>query len=60
MKWSDKCNLFVGSEANQEPELKITDTKLYAPVVTLSTQYNKNCLSNLEPFSKKTINWNKY
>ena len=60
LKWSDKCNLFVGSEANQEPELKITDTKLYAPVVTLSTQYNKNCLSNLESFSKKTINWNKY
>ena len=42
-KWSDKCNLLADSEANQEPEFKITDTKPYAPVVTLSTQCNKNC-----------------
>ena len=38
----------------------ITDTKLYVPVVTLSTQDNTKLLHQLKSGFKKTINWNKY
>ena len=38
----------------------ITDTKLYVPVVTLSTQDNAKLLQQLNPGFKRTINWNKY
>ena len=34
----------------------ITDTKLYAPVVTLSTQYSKKLLQQLKSGFKRTIN----
>ena len=34
--------------AHQEPTLTITDTKLYVPVVTLSTQDNAKLLKQLE------------
>ena len=45
---------------NQEPTFTITDTKLYFPVVTLSTQDNAKLLENLKSGFKRTINWNKY
>ena len=38
----------------------ITDTKLYAPLVTLSTQDNTKLLKQLKSGFKRTINWNKY
>ena len=38
----------------------ITDTKLYVPVVTLSTQDNAKLLQQLKSGFKRTINWNKY
>ena len=37
-----------------------TDTKLYVPVVTLSTQDNAKLLEQLKSGFKRTINWNKY
>ena len=37
-----------------------TDTKLYVPVVTLSTQDNAKLLQELKASFKRTINWNKY
>ena len=39
---------------------EITDTKLYVPVVTLSTQENANLLQQLKSGFKRVINWNKY
>ena len=57
LKWSKNCILVA---ANQNPEFKITDTKLYVPVVTLSTQDNIKLLKKLESGFKRTINWNKY
>ena len=45
-KWSKYCILVAGTAANQEPKFEITDTKLYVPVVTLSTQDNVNYLDN--------------
>ena len=38
----------------------ITDTKLYAPVFSLSTQDNAKLLKQLGSDVKKTIHWNKY
>ena len=39
---------------------KITDTKLYVPVVTLSTENDKIILEQLRTGFKRTIKWNKY
>ena len=38
----------------------ITDTTLYVPVVTLSTQDNAKLLEQLKSGFKKTIKWKKY
>ena len=60
LKWSEKCILVTGTAANQAPEFKITETKLYVSVVTLSAQDNVKLLKQLEYGFKGTINWNKY
>ena len=39
---------------------KITDPKLYVPVVTLSTENDKILLEQLRTGFKRTIKWNKY
>ena len=39
---------------------KITDTKLYVPVVTLSTKNYNKLLEQLKTGFKRTIKWNKY
>ena len=39
---------------------QITDTKLYVPVVTLSTKNKKRLLEQLRAWFKRTIKWNKY
>ena len=60
MKWSKNCFLVAGIAANQNPTFQINDTKLYVPVVTLSTVENIKLLKKLESGFYKTINWNKY
>ena len=40
--------------------LRITDTKLYVPVVTLSIQDDNKLLQQLRIGFKHTIKWNKY
>ena len=59
-KWTEDCILVAGTATNQVPDFKITDTKLYIPDVTLSTQDNIKQLKQLESGFKRTINWNKY
>ena len=39
---------------------KITDRKLYVPVVTLSTKNDNNFLEQLKSGFRRTIKWNKY
>ena len=55
MKLLKNCILVAGTAANQNPEFKITDTKLFVPVVTLSTQDNINLLKQLESGFKKQL-----
>ena len=46
--------------ADQDTTFSKAHTKLYVPVVTLSTQYNAKLLEQLKSGLKRTINWNKY
>ena len=39
---------------------KITDTKLYVPVVTLSAEYNAKLTKQLNEGFKRPVYWNKY
>ena len=41
-------------------KFKITNRKLYGPVVTLSTQDDNELLEKLKTGFKRTIKWNKY
>ena len=60
LQWSEKCILVTVTAANQVPVFEITDTKLYLPIVTLSTQDNVKLLRQIESGFKRTLNWNKY
>ena len=45
---------------NQVPVFTITDTKLFIPVSTSSTEGNTKLLQQLKSSFKRTINWHKY
>ena len=57
LTWSDKPVLSNDTKATT---FAIPDTKLYVPVVILSTQDNAKLLQQLKLGFKKIINWNKY
>ena len=57
MTWSRDC---VITNSTGEGKFGITETKLYVPVVTLSTQDNTNLLQQLKFCFKRRIIWNKY
>ena len=60
LTWSSTCVLVSTNAANQNETFAITNTKLYGPVVTLSTQENTKFLQQLKSGFKRVINWNKY
>ena len=60
LTWSTNCVILSTNVANQNATFSITDTKLYVPVVTLSTQDNAKLLTQLTSWFKTVINWNKY
>ena len=57
LTWSSTC---VITNSNGAGKFAVTDTKLYVPVVTLSTQENTKFLQQLKSGFKRVINWNKY
>ena len=59
LTWFKDC---VITNSEGEGKFAITETKLYVPVVTLSTKDNAKLLQQLQLESgfKRTINWNKY
>ena len=57
--WSTNCFIINNTVANQVPTFAITVTKLYVPVVTLSTQDSSKPLQQLKSGFKRRINWNK-
>ena len=60
LTWSSTCVLVATRVDNQNAKFAITDTKLYVPIVTLSTQENTKFLQQLKSSFKRVINWNKY
>ena len=72
LSWSATCvitsmekRILVAGQANRSdsPEnatFKITDTKLYFPVITLSAENGNKLLEQLKTGFKRTITWNKY
>ena len=57
LTWSRDC---VITNSTGERKFSITETKLYVPVVTLSTRDNTKLLQQLKSSFKRTIIWNKY
>ena len=57
LTWSLTCVITDSAGAGT---FEITDTKLYVPVVTLSTQENTKLLQQFKSSFKRVINWNKY
>ena len=62
-----EINLFLAlyencviSSATGKTKFAITDTKLYLPIVPLSTHDNAKLLQKLKSGFKRTINWDKY
>ena len=60
LTWSSNCVLIANAIQNQAVTFAITDTKLYVPVVTLSTQKNTKFFQQLKSGFKRVIIWNKY
>ena len=71
LTWSKNCVLADMTRRNAqgnnpaivppaELEFKITDTKLYVPVVSLSKENDIKLLEQLKSGFKRTIKWNKY
>ena len=58
--WSSGFVKIYTDVENQVPTFTITETNLYVPVVTLSTQDNAKLLPQLKSGFKRTISWNKY
>ena len=65
LNWIENCVLTtaaIGNTANatgaDSATYKITDTKLYVPVVTLLTEDNAKLTKQLNEGFKKSVNWN--
>ena len=57
LTWSKDC---VITNSEGEGKFAITETKLYVPVVTLSTEDNAKLLHQLKSNFNRKITWNKY
>ena len=57
LTWSEN---HVFSNDTKAKTFAITDTKIYVPVVTLSTLDNGKLLQQLKSDFERTINWNNY
>ena len=55
LTWSSTCVLISTNVQNQNATFAITDTKLYVPVVTLSTQENTKFFQQLKSGFKRVI-----
>ena len=70
LTWSRECvitsmekRVITNTRRDTSPTsatFQITDTKLYVPVVTSSTEDDNNFLEQLKSRFKRTIKWNKY
>ena len=59
LNWIENCVLTNSANANKAI-FKITDAKLYVPIVTLSAEDNAKLLKLLSEGFKRTVYWNEY
>ena len=59
LNWIENCVLTTAANANKAI-FKITDAKLYVPIVTLSAEDNAKLSKLLSERFKRTVYWNKY
>ena len=60
LTWHKACMIScANATAGQVVSFMITDTKLYVPIVTLSTKDNTNLTKQLNEVFKRTIYWNR-
>ena len=57
LTWFENCIIVYNDVANQGVTFAITETELYVPVLTLSTQGITNLLQQLKSGFKRMINW---
>ena len=67
LNWNNNCvmygaDTYVGGDNanNRETTFKITSTKLFVPVVTLSTKDNVDLTKQLNEGFKRSVYWNEY
>ena len=60
LTWSANSVIVSTNNANQNATFAITNTRLYVPVVALSTQENAKLLQQVKSGFKRVINWNKH
>ena len=67
LNWNNNCVMYGadtytgGDNANnRETTFTITSTKLYVPIVTLSTKDNVNLANQLSEGFKRSVYWNEY
>ena len=61
LAWHKDCMISsANAAANRVVSFMITDTKLYVPIITLSTKDNTNLTKQLNEGIKRTIYWNQY
>ena len=63
LNWNNNCVMDGAdtyADGNRETVFKITSTKLYVPIVTVSTKDNINLTKQLNEGFKRLMYWNKY
>ena len=60
LTWPENCVIISSNVADWNPIFTITETNLYVPAVTLSTQDNAKLIPQLKSVFKSAISWNKY
>ena len=60
LNWPENCVIVATNVAAQATIISGTDTILYVPVVTLSTQDNAKILEQLKSGFERKIKWNRY
>ena len=65
LHWNNNCVMYGAGAGgdnvnNRETTFQITSTKLYVPIVTLSTEDNVNLTKQLNEGFKRSVYWNGY
>ena len=60
LSWYKNCVLTSANAVADSVKFKITETKLYVPIVTLPTKDNANLTKLLNEGFKRSVQWNEY